>query len=123
MDYGKVVPVAISSLLTGLAIGIIVPVMPIFARDLGLSTAEYGAVVSVMGASRLLANIPAAWAAERFGRRPLLIGGPLITSIGVTLTGLCSSAMELITVRFMAGSGGSFSMTGSSLYLVGKFCV
>ena len=58
-------------------------VMPIFARDLGLSTAEYGVIVSVMGLSRLLANIPAAWAAEKYGRRPLLIGGPAITAIGL----------------------------------------
>ena len=60
--------------------------MPLFARDLGVSPGELGCVIGVMGATRLLFNIPSAWAAERFGRRPLLAGGPLFTAAGMAGT-------------------------------------
>jgi DHA1 family multidrug resistance protein-like MFS transporter len=105
------------NLLTGTAIGIILPVMPIFARDLGLSAAEYGLVMSTMGISRLITNIPAAWAAEKYGRRPTLLGGNFLTAFGVGLTGLATSVGELVSFRFFTGAGGSMSMTASGLYL------
>ena len=41
-----------------------------------------GATLSVYAIARLLMNIPAGLLADRYGRRPLLITGPLITALG-----------------------------------------
>ena len=38
----RVYPIVVQSLLTGTAIGIILPVMPLYARELGISQGEYG---------------------------------------------------------------------------------
>lgn len=49
-------------------------------------------------------NIPAAWMAERYGRRPLLIFGPLLTSCGMVLTAASSTLMELFGTRCANGA-------------------
>ncbi len=113
----RVYPIVAQSLLTGTAIGIILPVMPIFAIQLGLSASQYGIVMSMMGVSRLVSNIPAAWAAEKYGRRPVLLGGNILTALGLALTGMSSTVVQLVSARFFTGSGSGFSMTASGLYL------
>ncbi len=37
-------------------------------EDLGLSNTEFGFIIATMGAARVCTNIPAAWAAEKYGR-------------------------------------------------------
>ena len=101
----------------GTAIGIIIPIMPTFADQIGINTFQYGSVIAVMGITRLIFNIPAAWVADRFGRKPALVGGPLVSSIGMALTGTAHSLNELMFYRFLIGAGGSFQMTGAQLYL------
>ena len=113
----RVWPIAASNLMMGTAIGVLMPVMPLFAQKIGITTAELGAAVSVMGVSRLLFNIPAAWAVDKYGRRPSMIGGPFISSLGMTYTALCTTANELIASRFATGLGGSVSQAGSQSYL------
>jgi DHA1 family multidrug resistance protein-like MFS transporter len=113
----RVWPIAVSSLLMGTGVGILFPVMPVFAKDLGLSPSEFGLVVSVIGLTRLACNVPAAWASDRFGRRSTLIGGPILSAIGMGFTATASSLNELIAFRFLTGVGGSLQMTGAQMYL------
>ena len=63
--------------------GMVGPVLPLFARDFGVSAAVVGLTFTAFGLARLLLNIPAGIWADRRGRRFLLVGGPLITSIGM----------------------------------------
>lgn len=57
--------------------GIVIPVLPLYVASIGLSPVDFGMVVSVMGISRLLVNIPLAVLADIIGRRPLLVLGPV----------------------------------------------
>ena len=119
-DYAidkRVWPIAASSLLMGTAIGVVFPIMPLLAKDIGLTASDFGLVISVMGMTRLVFNIPAAFIAEKYGRRPSLIGGPVLTSLGMGATAVASSLNELLAFRFVTGMGGAFQMTGASLYL------
>jgi MFS transporter, DHA1 family, multidrug resistance protein len=113
----RVWAITVSSFLMGCAIGVMFPLMPIFGRDLGFTTAQYGIVSSSIGLARLLCNIPAAWLAERYGRRPLLIGGPAIASLGIMLHSFATNAPELAAFRAITGAGGSLQMTGGQLFL------
>lgn len=71
----------------------------------------------MIGFTRIVFNIPAAWATERFGRRSTLIGGPLLSAIGMGLTATANSFYELVSFRFLTGVGGSLQMTGAQMYL------
>lgn len=77
----RVWPIALSTLLTGTAIGVIFPVMPLFASELGLSKTDYGLVVAAMGFARLFSNFAFAYVGEKFGRKILLVSGPAVSSL------------------------------------------
>eukprot|EP00494_Astrolonche_serrata_P033712 UN33981 len=64
----------------GTSISVLVPVMPFLATSLGLSVFQYGAINSVIGLSRIVSNIPLTCFVESYGRRSLLVFGPLVTS-------------------------------------------
>lgn len=113
----RVYRIAASSFLMGTAIGVVMPVMPMFASELGINTVQYGMLVSVMGLTRLLFNVPAAMAADRLGRKPLLAGGPLLSAVGMIGTSMANSLGELVGTRFMTGAGGSFQMAAGQAYL------
>lgn len=66
--------------------GVISPVLPLYAKDFGVSAAMVGATISVFGLARMLLNLPAGLLSDRFGRRLLLVGGPAITALGSFLS-------------------------------------
>lgn len=98
--------------------GVVGPILPLFARDFGVSTATIGLTFTAFGLARLLLNIPAGLWADRRGRRFLLIGGPLITAIGMLGSGLAPSIWVLLGWRFVAGAGSALYMTGAQIYLI-----
>eukprot|EP00300_Choanocystis_sp_HF-7_P010862 c17187_g1_i1.p1 GENE.c17187_g1_i1~~c17187_g1_i1.p1 ORF type:complete len:465 (-),score=80.21 c17187_g1_i1:112-1506(-) len=113
----RVWPIATSSLLMGSAIGVIIPVMPSLALQLGLSQAQYGLVISIMGGTRLLVNLPLAAIGDGLGRKPLLVLGPVFSAIAMVMTGLATTLWELVVWRFVTGVSGAAQMTGGQLYL------
>ncbi|MEM7326340.1 MAG: MFS transporter [Actinomycetota bacterium] len=98
--------------------GVVGPVLPLFARDFGVSAAVVGLTFTAFGLARLLLNIPAGIWADRRGRRFLLVGGPLITAVGMVGSGLAPSIWVLLGWRFVAGAGSALYMTGAQIYLI-----
>ncbi len=98
--------------------GIVSPVLPLYADSFGVSTAMVGATVTAFGLARLVTNIPAGMFADRRGRRFLLVGGPLITALGMLGSGLAGSIWILLIFRFIAGLGSGLYMTGAQIYLL-----
>ncbi len=98
--------------------GVISPVLPIYADSFGVSTAMIGATVTAFGLARLVTNVPAGIYADRRGRRALLIGGPLITAVGMLGSGLSADIWTLLAFRFVAGLGSGLYMTGAQIYLL-----
>ena len=56
-------------------------------QTFGAGAAGVGAAFSVLAAARLACTIPAGLAGDRLGRRPLLVGGPLLVAAGESLHG------------------------------------
>ena len=52
-------------------------------QGFGVGAAAVGMTVSVYAMGRLLMNLPAGMLADHYGRKPLLVWGPLVTAIGV----------------------------------------
>ncbi len=98
--------------------GVVGPVLPLFARDFNVSAAVVGLTFTAFGLARLLLNIPAGIWADRRGRRFLLVGGPVVTAIGMIGSGLAPSIWVLLGWRFVAGAGSALYMTGAQIYLI-----
>jgi MFS family permease len=97
--------------------GIISPVLPLFAKSFGVGAALAGLTISVFGAARLVTNLPAGFLSDRFGRRALLVGGPVIVTVSSILSGLSPDFWLLIVFRFIAGAGSAMYMTGAMVLL------
>ena len=81
------------------------PILPLYAKDFGVSAAMVGLTLTGFAVARLIVNVPAGIIADRFGRRILLVGGPLITSVGMFGSGVADGIWELLVWRFIAGAG------------------
>ena len=98
--------------------GVVGPVLPLYARDFGVSATMVGLPRTVFALARVILHIPAGLIADRFGRRVLLIGGPILTSIGMFGSGFAGDIWSLLIWRFVAGAGSAFFMSGALIYLI-----
>jgi MFS family permease len=95
----------------------VAPALPAFATQFGASFSEVGACLSAFALARLVLNVPSGTFADKKGRRPLLIYGPLITAVGMFGSALASSLPELLAYRFVAGAGSAAYASGASATL------
>ncbi len=111
------VAISLSTVLVMAGQGVIAPVLPLFAREFGVGTAVIGLTLAVFGLARLILNVPLGVLSDRYGRRVLLVGGPIVTAVGMVGSGFAPSIEALLVWRFIAGAGSSMYMTGAMVYL------
>lgn len=98
-----------------LGVGIIGPVLPLYADSFGVSAAMVGLLISSFGIARIPINVPVGALAERIGRRPLLVAGPLLIAVSAVLSGMATSFGQLIIFRLLQGVGSAFQMTAGMI--------
>ncbi len=108
--------VAFSSTIIMSGLGMIVPLIPIYGKELGATATQLGFLMAGLFAGKLLAQLPAGFATDKVGRRPVL----LFATLGYALTcaGYASSESPeaLILFRTLQGiSAGFFSVAARSL--------
>lgn len=108
---------SVSTALMMTGAGMAGPVLPVFARQFGVSLAAVGATVASFGLARLLLNVPLGSLADRRGRRLLLVGGPLVFAAGMAGAGMAGGIVSLTVWRFVSGAGSAMYMTGAFVYL------
>ena len=69
--------------------------------DVGFGLASFVITSFLIGST--LGTIPTGWPIDRLGRRPILIGGPIITALVALLVAGCASFPELVIYRFADG--------------------
>ena len=60
----------------------LVPVMPVYARRLGLSGFEQGMVLGATGLATLVVSVPAGTLSDRFGARRITLAAGLLMAAG-----------------------------------------
>ena len=95
----------------------VAPVLPLFADEFGATAAQVGMTLSAFAAARLVLNVPCGVIADRHGRKPLIVAGPLITAVGMLGSAACTGLPELFFWRFIAGAGSAVYMAGAQALL------
>lgn len=98
--------------------GMTSPILPLYARSFNVSTATVGLTITFFALARLLLNLPAGAFADRWGRRKLLITGPIILALAMVGCGLARGINELLFFRFFAGAGNALYMVAAQLYIL-----
>lgn len=85
---------------------IVHPLLPFYAESLGASATMIGLLVAIFAAAQLLSSPVWGRLSDRYGRRPMLIAGLLISAVSFGLFGFASSIWMLFVFRFVQGVGG-----------------
>lgn len=87
--------------------GIVLPILPLYARELDASPATIGALVASFSLMQLLCSPLWGRASDRWGRKPVLLVSLVGTAIGSLLTGLAGSLGLLFAARLLDGASGA----------------
>ena len=102
-EHERLLMISISTVLVMAGQGVISPILPLYARQFGVGAAAVGLTLTVFALARLLLNVPLGLLSDRYGRRLLLVGGPVITAVGMIGSGLAPTFAQLLLWRFVAG--------------------
>ncbi|MCU1446987.1 MFS transporter [Cryobacterium sp.] len=97
--------------------GILVPILPAFASEMGISADLIGMLVAGFGIGRVLANIPAGLLGRRVNRASLLVIGALGVVVFSALSGLVGSFELLLALRVLTGVAGGIAITSGQTLL------
>jgi MFS family permease len=98
-----------------LGFGIVVPLLPLYARHLGAGPASVGLLLAAFSAAQFVSAPLLGRLSDRIGRKPLLIVSLAGTAVASLLTGVAGSLWLLMVARVLDGaSGGSVAVAQAS---------
>lgn len=113
---GQVSLLIASQFVLFLGVGALLPALPLYGKEIGLTGAKIGLVLSVPAFSMTLLNFPAGSLADRVGRKKVMITGLIVLAAGDLFSGLSTSLAGLFLARLFVGIGRAGHETSSSAY-------
>ncbi len=111
-------PVAAVALVVALGFGIIVPVLPLYARSFDVGATQVGLLVSVFALVRLATDVPAGRVVTRLGPARAVALGTAIVGVSSAAAGLAATFAQLVVLRGLGGIGSALFSTGLMTYLL-----
>lgn len=98
--------------------GVVVPAIPVFAKQFGVSNTAAGAVISAFAFMRLVSALGSGRLVNRVGERVVLASGIAIVAVSSALAGLAQTYVQLLVLRGVGGVGSAmFTVSAISLLL------
>lgn len=108
----------LSAFFVALGFGVMIPVLPLFARSFGVSNLLIGLVVSAFAGMRLAASPFCRRISDRIGHRRTIGIGMWIVAVSSALCGIAGSYPELLGWRAAGGVGSAmFTISATALLL------
>jgi MFS family permease len=96
----------------------LVPLLPGYAREFGLSKTAAGLLVGAYAAGAVLGALPGGIAAARYGPRRAMLFGLAIMGVASLAFGFAGDAWTLGLARLAQGLGGSLAWAGALTWLI-----
>lgn len=103
LRYGQLFPLCFAVFVSMLGFGLVMPLLPIYARSFGATGIQLGLLTASFAVSRALTTYPGGWLADRSGRKKPIITGLLIYSVVMALYGFTEDVNQLIILRALQG--------------------
>lgn len=100
------------SITVALGFGMIIPILPLYARSFGVSIALIGMVQLVFGTTRFSFGLVSGVVVDIFGERACTIAGLLIVSASSFAAGVAQSFPQLVAARGIGGAGSALFIGG-----------
>lgn len=106
------------SVLFGVGIGAMTPVIALSVRGLGASYAVAGLVAALVGLGSLVSNIPAALLVNRYGERRAMIGASLLSAVAMLIAMAAHMVWMMAVATLLVGAAASVFQLARQSYLV-----
>ena len=103
---GKLTVLMITAFVDMLGLIIIYPLLPFYAEHLGANAAMVGALIASFSIAQLLAAPVWGWLSDRYGRRPAILVGLLLSAVAYVIFAFANSLWLLFLSRIVQGLGG-----------------
>jgi multidrug resistance protein len=103
---GKLTVLMITAFVDMLGLIIVFPLLPFYAQHLGANAAMVGALVASFSVAQLLAAPVWGWLSDRYGRRPAILVGLLLSAVAYLIFAFAASLWLLFLSRVVQGLGG-----------------
>ena len=100
------------SIAVALGFGMVVPVLPLYAKSFGVGVALIGLVPLVFGSTRFIFGLVSGFIVDMFGARAATIAGLLIVSLSSYAMGFSQSFTHLVLARGFGGAGSALFIGG-----------
>lgn len=117
MKSNTLVTLLLSVFIALLGIGIIVPVMPVFAKELGAGGFALGMIIAAFSITRSLLQPAVGNYSDRWGRKNFLVCGLFVYGLVGLLIPLASSVPHLIIIRAFHGVGSAMIVPIAMAYM------
>jgi MFS family permease len=84
---------------------LLMPVLPLYARHLGLSGGQIGIVIAAFALSSMVLRPWVGWASDRHGRRPLMFVGGAVFVLAPLGYGVSAGVVSMTLARLFHGAG------------------
>jgi MFS family permease len=100
------------SITVALGFGMVIPVLPLYARSFGVGLAVIGLIQLVFGSTRFSFGLVGGLVVDRFGERACSIAGLLIVAGSSYAAGFAQSFPQLVVARGIGGAGSALFIAG-----------
>ncbi|MGH2739042.1 MAG: MFS transporter [Actinomycetota bacterium] len=101
-----------------LGFGLIVPVLPLYARSFGVGKAEVGLLMTSFAVMRLVFDLVAGPMVERWGERLTASAGAAIVGVSAGLSAIAPNFPMLVVFRSIGGAGSSIMFAAALNHLI-----
>jgi MFS transporter, DHA1 family, multidrug resistance protein len=106
----RVVSVVLVVFMVMAGAGLVLPVLPLFARSFGVGYGAVGLLVSAYGLARLVFDLVAGPIVDRLGERVTAVLGLAVTGLGSAMTGLAPGFAMAVVAWAAAGVGSAVAL-------------
>ncbi|MCC2655208.1 MAG: major facilitator superfamily 1 [Panacagrimonas sp.] len=103
MKHSALFPITLIAFLDVLAFAMVMPMLPFYAQDLGATPAQVGALIATYAVFALFSGPLLGRAADRFGRKPILLLSQVGSLLGFAMLALAPSLVWLFVGRALDG--------------------
>ncbi|MFB5673432.1 MFS transporter [Paenibacillus terreus] len=115
-NRGALLILMLNLLLVFTGIGLIIPIMPKFMENLGITGGIVGLLVAAFSLTQLLFSPLAGRLADTYGRKKMIVIGMLIFALSEGLFGITSSTWVMFLARMLGGISAAMIMPAVMAY-------
>lgn len=115
-NRGAILLLMINIFIVFTGIGLVIPIMPTYMDELGISGSTVGMLVAAFSLSQLLCSPIAGRLSDTYGRKKVIVFGMIMFAIGEGLFGLANTTVMLFVARMLGGVGAALIMPAVMAY-------